>query len=1531
MPYSTPATPTSPSAALPTLSAGRPGHRRSYSHISLPDSTMATPTSSSSSASSSASSSTFSSPEIPSTMHTSTSSYGSGAYASLGSLPRRRSASSHSITTSQNMNLNDIMNSPAMTALQANANGKTPAEPSPTKKPTFQLGHDDDDDDSSSDETNKRNGGVTVSSDNAKNVSSYPSSSSSYKPKSGTHPRAKQSDTDDDGRALPPLRLKQRPTHVHGHHVPFPRTASPRNSPRNSPRSSPRHSPTGSPSASHATLPTQQTPGPSALSHNVYLRPSLAHHGRSVSSSGSITTVTSPGTATLTSPKLVAPPMVRTVSSPVLLLSNGKPLKSSLKGSSSSGSIPFPSQSMVPSRMGVYLAPPVDGISGHQRVASAPTSPMMSLGAEGEQAQVPFPSPSAVQMPMSPLVLVNEDAENKNAGSRMPSFGSALSSLPSLDTSSNMSASSSTSSISSMTSDTPGSATGTPEYLLSPLNMPGFADDTTNAHVQSHSYDVLHGYHPTGYQGHQHTQSLSFPNDHASQPTTPVAKTVHFPTPDSGGLATVKLYNKGGRPASLLRLGEETETETEGEGSAREGPARWGGWMSGFGGFGAAGKAWSRSGSSGGGSTSSHVGVHGRQGAQNQAGYPFPKVAASASPLAPQLTRGDSGMPMKRMQEVTTVETVVEVDGANSSPVPARGAQRGEGNVYLESIGFAKGTASTPADRLLLEGTMLVRNVAYLKTVAVRFTLDDWHTTTDVLARYERSLPSLPTRFVRAAAGELVRSHSLAEQNRGRVCHPDDVDQDVGESSTGDEDQPAWDRFRFDIALGAHGQSLSTLEGRVMWLVGRYSAGVDIADTVVAVAGTGSNTASAVPQSASVERLDEVLAARKPTQEWWDNNAGCNYRVGFVKKEIVTRKQVDAGAEEQQSKEKTAEAMMKEVEKANGAYRRGLHLSAPYWRVFSHHIPRTRPGSPDWRQDVTAVVDGDNRPLSVYPASSPPAKSYPAPPQISSSASFPGPNSPPATTYARYQQQQQQQQQKQHQEAVVQSTMARLKKLNLRNYAAPTKYTPPPPAPERLPEDMVPSTSTSTSANSTPLQTPTHMEDDERERALGSDTKNDGTASAGYVDVQAPRSDDDPDRTPTFQGALARPTWGTSESEAGSELGSGMNIFSPTFMGSMSMMMENGFPASMPTNSSSLSAPGLDPGMMGSSPPFSAMTSADVGASLGNSRAAKSAMAANNNSALYWPWGSGEGDKPTTANAAATGKENEPVGPSSVLASTPPLSAPVASLLSDIQEKSTSGAAVGSHIAPPQRRRGVHHHQKQLSQQLSSDGSSSSLSSLTNGTGSGSDSQPYPGNRPRHTRTTSSSSPRTSPQIPSASFGSSSGISAPAPVRNGSPTMWGLRANSPRPGSPRPNGGYSFGSSLSVGPSREGGTRSPLRLSPVNSSTAIDALVSNTSKANANGARTPSPLTSATSFSAPSAPVPSTSSVNSSGMPTSDSAPPASPGAGQDDAVYQAFVRQWCFAQAPGPSVGASAGAAGTQTPVGTTPRGEVGPRLVVS
>ena len=47
-----------------------------------------------------------------------------------------------------------------------------------------------------------------------------------------------------------------------------------------------------------------------------------------------------------------------------------------------------------------------------------------------------------------------------------------------------------------------------------------------------------------------------------------VHKNVHLPSQEEGGLATLRLFNRSARPASLGRLGEEIDTEKEGEASS---------------------------------------------------------------------------------------------------------------------------------------------------------------------------------------------------------------------------------------------------------------------------------------------------------------------------------------------------------------------------------------------------------------------------------------------------------------------------------------------------------------------------------------------------------------------------------------------------------------------------------------------------------------------------------------------------------------------------------------------------------------------------------------------------------------------------------------------------------------------------------------------------------------------------------------------------------------------------------------------------
>lgn len=102
----------------------------------------------------------------------------------------------------------------------------------------------------------------------------------------------------------------------------------------------------------------------------------------------------------------------------------------------------------------------------------------------------------------------------------------------------------------------------------------------------------------------------------------------------------MRVYKRSAKPASLLRIGDETETETEGESSSAP---------NGFGQSSPWGYRW----------------YNGRAGP-----YPIPKVGATrSSPLADDVVR-------------------IGIDTKNSSPIPARGVERAEGNIFLESLGF---------------------------------------------------------------------------------------------------------------------------------------------------------------------------------------------------------------------------------------------------------------------------------------------------------------------------------------------------------------------------------------------------------------------------------------------------------------------------------------------------------------------------------------------------------------------------------------------------------------------------------------------------------------------------------------------------------------------------------------------------------------------------------------------------------------------------------------------------------------------------
>ena len=82
----------------------------------------------------------------------------------------------------------------------------------------------------------------------------------------------------------------------------------------------------------------------------------------------------------------------------------------------------------------------------------------------------------------------------------------------------------------------------------------------------------------------------------------------------------------------------------------------------------------------------------------------------------------------------------IDIDPTQSSPVPSPDPTTGA-NVYLETILFPRSRPPT------LRGSVLVKNVAFEKLVALRFTLDNWQTTSEVTCKHVCCLPAVPPPF----------------------------------------------------------------------------------------------------------------------------------------------------------------------------------------------------------------------------------------------------------------------------------------------------------------------------------------------------------------------------------------------------------------------------------------------------------------------------------------------------------------------------------------------------------------------------------------------------------------------------------------------------------------------------------------------------------------------------------------------------------------------------------------------------------------
>lgn len=132
---------------------------------------------------------------------------------------------------------------------------------------------------------------------------------------------------------------------------------------------------------------------------------------------------------------------------------------------------------------------------------------------------------------------------------------------------------------------------------------------------------------------------------------------------------------------------------------------------------------------------------------------------------------GQNSFPFPSLSNDTPVHEI-DTNPSRTSAIPAPEPSP-YANVHLETLTLPR--TRPPA----LRGTVLVRNMHFEKRVAVRFTLDDWQTTSEVTCRHVVSLPSLPPPFPQEhrTLGDLAAGIASGQVKS-------------------DETRPTWDRFR---------------------------------------------------------------------------------------------------------------------------------------------------------------------------------------------------------------------------------------------------------------------------------------------------------------------------------------------------------------------------------------------------------------------------------------------------------------------------------------------------------------------------------------------------------------------------------------------------------------------------------------------------------------------------------------------------------------------------------------------------------------
>ena len=242
-------------------------------------------------------------------------------------------------------------------------------------------------------------------------------------------------------------------------------------------------------------------------------------------------------------------------------------------------------------------------------------------------------------------------------------------------------------------------------------------------------------------------------------------KMVHF----DAQLEHVKLFLAEQKPAAVSRDGSPTLDDTTSGGEGESSAAEWGD-------------------------------------AYNFSGFTFPPRGRK------RLTSGASS------EEEVAVRKVLMMRVLN---MPASGGRKGSMDVWLEGLHLSD-------DATNVQGTVRVRNIAFEKSVAVRFTFDGWQTTSEVLAKW-----------VESCSPTLVSNEPLVPPS---VPGPASSASVSAQKSTASIKIPAFDRFSFSIRLT---DILLRIDEKTLVLAIRYNAG---------------------------------------GREAWDNNSGQNYRAVFEKR-----------------------------------------------------------------------------------------------------------------------------------------------------------------------------------------------------------------------------------------------------------------------------------------------------------------------------------------------------------------------------------------------------------------------------------------------------------------------------------------------------------------------------------------------------------------------------------------------------------------------------------------------------------------------